>query len=506
MLQVVVDRPGWVSGNSATFGLIENDMPSSSNKHMFWSFDLGDPAKAPTLNVDFSVPGIVTGSNGNNGAHRANHTIFNNSNVLYLGYTSEIWDAWTTFPNLPIPRGSTILSARIDLHDKVVQDNGGFDVTIKASAVDNAVAPADDTDWHNITYTDASATWNVPAAQVTDQYLATDDFSNVVQEIVDRPGWHYNNGIHLSFLENTGTTNQIKYYWAYFNGDNLAPRLVVTYSRESTHTEVSIAAGGDDGYHWYSNHSITANGTNLNIGAVSGHQFNSFLIFSLSVPKNVIVSTATLGFVSQGTTGVTFSTDIQAEASDDASPPTDDSAFHALTYGAQSVTWANVIPWVTENTYFTSDISTLIQEIVDRVGWVSGNNIQLVFVNSTATGTNRRLPYAYESDPAKAAELTVVWAPPAVFNPATAFDVFTNTLNALIHNTIKPDGQFDAYTITLSALIHNTIKPNGSLDAVTVTLPTFLKNKLSAPRPVFKTNFQLSAPQVTSVTITKSSL
>ena len=69
-----------------------------------------------------------------------------------------------------------------------------------------------------------------------------------------------------------------------------------------------------------------------------------------------------------------------------------------------------IIPWtITEQytvdyKYPSPDISSIVQEIVDRSGWTSGNSMAIMF---SATGTNRREMEAYDGETAAAPRLVV---------------------------------------------------------------------------------------------------
>lgn len=92
-----------------------------------------------------------------------------------------------------------------------------------------------------------------------------------------------------------------------------------------------------------------------------------------------------------------------------------------------SVDWNGVLGG---NVYRTSpDIKTVIQELVDRDGWVSGNAIGLKWGNDGGTGLNRVSYSTLPNTPAIAAILEIEWLAP-VYPPSDPIDLFGAGFNA----------------------------------------------------------------------------
>jgi len=93
----------------------------------------------------------------------------------------------------------------------------------------------------------------------------------------------------------------------------------------------------------------------------------------------------------------------------------------------------------------TPDLTSVVQEIVNRSGWVSGN--ALAFMVS-GTGASRSA-YAYEGDPAKSAVLHVQYSPVGISE---------NTLN--INAVITPNPTSGFFSLKINGLIHDNISFN----------------------------------------------
>jgi hypothetical protein len=103
---------------------------------------------------------------------------------------------------------------------------------------------------------------------------------------------------------------------------------------------------------------------------------------NLGIPKDVIILSAHITFQSSsaenGTNAEFTSLTFHGEASDDALPFDINSYDYDLSgrpNTAASVNWDITQPWTTDQSYKSPDQSTIIQEIVDRPGWSSGNDV-----------------------------------------------------------------------------------------------------------------------------------
>jgi hypothetical protein len=130
----------------------------------------------------------------------------------------------------------------------------------------------------------------------------------------------------------------------------------------------------------------------------------------VTIPKGAIIDSATLTLTafSSGQTGGNVFTNIVAHNVDN-SPQLIQGNFaeyngRALT-GA--VAWALNPIWVPESVNVSPDIKTVIQTIVDRPGWASGNALHIFVQESGASSNSERRAYGFVGNPAKSARLTV---------------------------------------------------------------------------------------------------
>ncbi len=133
------------------------------------------------------------------------------------------------------------------------------------------------------------------------------------------------------------------------------------------------------------------------------------LRFSLAVPQDAVITQANLRFTTDETSTAATDLLIWAQASDDAEPFTTSSGnissraatLASVTWKPQG--WSSVGESSTAQT--TSDLSSLIQEVIKRPGWKSDNHVVLV-----VSGHGSRTAEAYEGSSSNAALLTVSYA------------------------------------------------------------------------------------------------
>ena len=76
-----------------------------------------------------------------------------------------------------------------------------------------------------------------------------------------------------------------------------------------------------------------------------------------------------------------------------------------------SVNWNSIPAWTLDTEYSSPEIKTIIQEIVNRSGWASGNALVLFWDdhagNSTQSSNTRRRAYSYDGSTTKAPKLHI---------------------------------------------------------------------------------------------------
>lgn len=188
----------------------------------------------------------------------------------------------------------------------------------------------------------------------------------------------------------------------------------------STHVTGQVATGADDTYHSFngvSTHVYNNTGGDVAVGLfdTGQTQLGAALRFTgLAIPHNAVIQSASLKLVASASdSATTVRSKLRAVAADNASIPANDTAFHAPGYTTAVVNWDSIPAWTNGTTYTSPDISTVIQEIVNRSGWSSGNAIVLLWDDldqrSTQSSGVVRRGQSYNNTPANAPVLTVTY-------------------------------------------------------------------------------------------------
>ena len=173
------------------------------------------------------------------------------------------------------------------------------------------------------------------------------------------------------------------------------------------------AVGGDDGYWQSSAFNNTAN--NMWLGDFGVNTFNAFIRFAnVTIPNNASITSAYITFTSYASnSGDTVKQRIRLNDEDDATAPTSVSSANALSLTTQLTDWDIVGMWTDGTTYDTPDFKSALQEVVDRVGWSSGNAAMVLLHDNAGAADKYRQPSAINySSGSEKAELHVVWDPP----------------------------------------------------------------------------------------------
>jgi len=169
--------------------------------------------------------------------------------------------------------------------------------------------------------------------------------------------------------------------------------------------EVRVAASSDDAEERVSSGSIDLGSTDLELISVGGNDQEVGMRFrSLTMPQGATITNAYIEFETDETSLVTTNLTFYAQDIDDA--PTFTSATNNISSRVKtsaSVAWNNVPAWNTiSEKHQTPNLSPIIQEVVNRPGWISGFDIVVV-----VTGSGKRVAESYNGESANAPLLHV---------------------------------------------------------------------------------------------------
>jgi len=179
----------------------------------------------------------------------------------------------------------------------------------------------------------------------------------------------------------------------------------------TTMVTYQVSASADDGYAWSATEQDTASGY-LMIGDdrtyTAPYYMSAMRFTNVAIPRSATIIDAHLKIssINEGYRGQIYGV-IQAETADDA---IDFSSRYIGAIGKTTAAtdWDHKDAWAA-NTYYTSpDISSVIQEVVNRPGFGSGNSIAIYYSTRDLSGKARSFA-SYEYSPASAAGLEITY-------------------------------------------------------------------------------------------------
>ncbi|MGH7289068.1 MAG: metallophosphoesterase family protein [Myxococcota bacterium] len=183
--------------------------------------------------------------------------------------------------------------------------------------------------------------------------------------------------------------------------------------------EVRIAASADDAEQ-NSSGSVSVVGSDLELVWDNNSQTLGLRFPGLAVPQSAEITNAWVQFESDETNATAVTISFEAQAADDAPPfTTTAQSISARPREPGSVTWSPP-PWTSVGVagpeQRTPDLAALVQAVVNRPGWASGNALALIVSGSD---TGKRTARSFNGNPAGAALLHVEYSFVEVNDPPT---------------------------------------------------------------------------------------
>lgn len=347
----------------------------------------------------------------------------------------EVQTIGLRFADLDIPQGATITSATLDFTAAGTHSTPATYV-IAAEDTDNSATFTNSTSDITGRTTTGSVSWTPSAWTSGNTYSTIDDgadLTSLVQAVVNRSGWCGGNALSL-IIAGSGKRSAESYN----NSASTAPQLKVTYDPDSIPTtggcvtaEVSyqVSHSKSDAVQRGSNNMSTNDGT-LNIGDNNGQSLG-VRFSNVPLPKGTKISSAYLEFTARETDTNSASFTIHAEDADNPANYSNSSPnrkINSLPTIGNTVSWNSVDPWYQGTVYRSPDISSLVQDLVDRSGWNKGNAMSF-FVK---TSSGRRRARSYDNDSSRAPRLIINASGTSSGLEETTRDALISIINDLV--------------------------------------------------------------------------
>jgi len=168
-------------------------------------------------------------------------------------------------------------------------------------------------------------------------------------------------------------------------------------------------------------------------------------LLNVTIPPGSTIDTAYLTITCiVGRSGVVVRSIVRGEAADNAATFSTVANYDARTRTTALVYWDAIPAWTLDAAYNSPEIKTVVQEIVNRGGWLSGNAMVFFWDDhdgrSTAGNGTDRIGYAYDASTSKAPKLHIEYTPPSgpTVTSSAATDVSYTT--ATLHGEITAAG------------------------------------------------------------------
>ena len=222
---------------------------------------------------------------------------------------------------------------------------------------------------------------------------------------------------------------------------------------------VRVSSGNDDAEERLSSGSVSTGSTDLELGQDgSNKQIVGMRFRSLGIPKGSAISSAYIEFETDETNSSITSVVINGQAIDDA--PGFSSTYYSISSRAKTnatVQWNNIPSWNNiSQKHQSPDIGSILQEIIDRNGWSSGNDVVIMI-----EGSGERTAESYNGESSNAPLLVVEFAEQLSLPPtAVCKNVSLQQSSAGQTVTVTPQDVDGGSLANCGTITNRTVSPN----------------------------------------------
>jgi len=348
----------WVSGNTLSLILSPgeyDDIPTNILRVL-----TGQSAFKPTLDIRWTAP-------------------VNTTESAPISHTTAI-----RFRNVHVPPGATIKSAQITMHAAAVNgEEASFDIAGEKAA-NSAPYATTDNDIGGRQRTTARETWPLTSWDAVGNDYTTADVTSIVSEITNQSDWCGGNALSV-FIKGSGN----RFAKSVEANPTEAPTLQIVYAPESVPTGgycsnsslvIAAADGVDDAVENTNDGQLALSNdylsTNRGEGSTDPHVIG-LRFRGLQLPPGASITSATIEMTAAADMPDATNVAISVQSSSDAGPyllSDASSNIQARSYGTP-VNWQQPGGSVIGDNLFSSDVTSLIDETINRAGWQAGNSI-----------------------------------------------------------------------------------------------------------------------------------
>lgn len=179
--------------------------------------------------------------------------------------------------------------------------------------------------------------------------------------------------------------------------------------------------------------------------------YSGFLFSNVTIDQGETISAAKISFTAKSnfsmTAGITVA--VYANAVDSAANFTSDADVASRALSTATVNWSAPNTGTTDVAVDTVDFASVVQEMVDRAGWASGNSIMILFRETAGTAGESADYYFYEDSTTKCAEISITHTSSTAYSMDAAVGAFTLTgVAATLNKSLNMVASVGAFTLT----------------------------------------------------------
>lgn len=379
------------------------------------------PARPLDAFVDISPNGTVS-PYGLDGKSDTVQTLATpNGNTLSALTVGPASDVGLFFSNVMVPKGAVITEAYIELTASASNTSSG-EMLVK---IEDNVNPADytSTTVNSRTYATTETPF-VPDAWVKEsKYRIPVD--GLVGYMVSKSSWCGGSNINFKITNKDAVSLVQHQAYAFEAGATLKPKLFVRYTIDPNKTDSCIKTSlsstftpkvsSDDGYYYDGSSSLSTTSDNIYVNYVSSSSgVRRYIVRfpDVIIPQGATITSARLTGLSNSNNNQTGVEPINVEAydADNITPLCTSTSCPKPTYSLTSpIVWnVGTIPKASGGRVGV-DVTSLVQTVVNRAGWLGKNALALRLSNSTTTHNDNAVLSTVDEALSKAMNLSVSW-------------------------------------------------------------------------------------------------
>lgn len=393
--------------------------------------DWGGPVIYPVRNVDEQVaPELIYSveNSADDAFEQAGWTDISQEQVRMSDGTNTVLSGFR-FNNVQLPQGATITSARLKMVSQSLNSTATQLIVRGELSSNSAAFEAASNNISNRTLTTSSVDWSTGNEfPVLGDVINSTDITSVIQEVVNQGDWCGGNSLSIVIEGTSSDAGSSRKVLSADEGSGNSPQLILEY-------DVNSATGCVAGTHTYQVQSQSNNAEEATNGYQStGSELtfrsssNSYIgmrFNNIAIPQGATITNAYMVFTAfrnRNTSNSGFTISAANEAN-----PSDFSNYSRYLLRDKpktaAVSWSGISRWYKNSTYQSPDIKTVVQQLVDRGDWVSGNSMMII----TSGFSGNRGAYTYSGKPSGAAQLVIEFQGNA--SPGTAATVRSHLIN-----------------------------------------------------------------------------